>query len=181
MKDLSMHLMDIAQNSVRAKASQVILSVWDVDDSIILQVEDDGTGMDEATIKKVSDPFFTSRTKRKVGLGIPLFKQNAELTGGSILLQSTLGKGTLIKAVFIKTNIDCLPRGDLAQTVTLLMVGHPTVDFVFNYQNKCHYKISSHEIKEAIGEENFHNPRAIRLIRELIEENLAESGFESDF
>ena len=108
-------------------------------------------------------------------------QQNAELTGGHIELESTLGKGTNIKAVFIKTNIDCLPRGDLAQSVTLLMVGHPTVNFIFIYQYKNNYEISSDEIKEAVGEENFHNPKAIRLISEIIHENLAVSGFETDF
>ena len=181
MKDLSMHLMDIAQNSVRAKATQVILSVMENNETIAIQVEDNGSGMDAETQKRVSDPFYTSRTRRKVGLGIPLFKQNAELTGGHIELESTLGKGTNIKAVFIKTNIDCLPRGDLAQSVMLLMVGHPTVNFIFIYQYKNNYEISSDEIKEAVGEENFHNPKAIRLISEIIHENLAVSGFETDF
>lgn len=181
MKDLSMHMMDIAQNSVRAKASLVKLSVLEDGQTITLAIEDNGSGMDAETLAKVSDPFFTSRTRRKVGLGIPLIKQNAEQTGGAITLESEPGVGTRLQATFNKTNIDCLPRGDLAQTITLLMVGHPSVNFIFTYNNITNYQISSHELKEAIGEENFHNPKAIRLIREIIHENLTESGFETDF
>lgn len=181
MKDLAMHMMDIAQNSVRAKATRVKLSVNEDGQSITLEIQDNGTGMDAHTLEKVSDPFFTSRTRRKVGLGIPLIKQNAEQTGGAITLKSAPGEGTLMQARFIKTHIDCLPRGDLAQTITLLMVGHPLVNFEFQYNNKNNYQISSHDIKEAIGEENLHNPKAIRMIREIIDENLKESGFETDF
>ena len=96
-----MHIMDIAQNSVRAKASQVKLSVLEDEQTITLAVEDNGSGMDAETLAKVSDPFFTSRTKRKVGLGIPLIKQNAEQTGGSIVLESEPGKGTEV-TVLIK-------------------------------------------------------------------------------
>jgi len=122
MKDLSMHILDIIQNSVRANASYVELQIIEnkVEDSYSITIKDNGDGMDEDMLAKVSDPFFTTRTTRKVGLGLPLLKQNAERTGGHMKISSVLGEGTKTEAVFSHSNIDrpspswsaALPRPD---------------------------------------------------------------------
>ena len=100
MKDLASHIMDIVQNSVRANAQNIEITIEEhlSGDLLKITVKDDGDGMDEETLKRVRDPFFTSRTVRKVGLGIPLFQQNAERTGGSLSITSQQGKGTIVEA-----------------------------------------------------------------------------------
>ena len=102
MKDLSMHIMDILQNSTRAKATEITLEVLEdsVQDTLTLVFKDNGCGMDEETVQKVINPFFTTRTTRKVGLGLPLLKQNTEQTGGSLKIESKVGVGTTVTAVF---------------------------------------------------------------------------------
>ncbi len=180
MKDLSMHIMDIAQNSVRAKASEVEIDIAEREGVITIRIGDNGTGMDEVTLAKVTDPFFTTRTTRHVGLGLPLIRQSAEQTGGSVDIASKPGVGTKVDVVFIKSHIDCQPWGDLPKTITLLMVGHPDVNFLFRYSNKEKFIISSNDIKEAAGAGNFHNPRTIKLIGAIMDENMAEAGFKPD-
>ena len=101
MKDLSMHIMDILQNSTRAKANNITLEVlenYDAD-TLTLIFKDDGCGMNAETVEKVTNPFFTTRTTRKVGLGLPLLKQNTEMTGGSMKIDSEVGVGTTVTAV----------------------------------------------------------------------------------
>jgi hypothetical protein len=180
MKDLSMHIMDIAQNSVDAKASQVNINVSEDSDVIIIELIDNGSGMDAGTVARVTDPFYTSRKTRRVGLGLPLIKMGAEQTGGSLSIVSQPGEGTTVTVRFIASSIDCQPWGDLPQTITLLMVGHPSVNFCFRYCNEEQFDISTNDIKEAVGAENLHNPRAIKLIASIIGENIAQAGFKPD-
>ena len=136
MRDLSLHILDLAQNSVRAEASLVEIAV-SVDEKkwITISIADDGKGMDETLKNSVLSPFATTRTTRKVGLGIPLMAQNARLTGGDVRIESTLGEGTTLTATLDGSSIDCLPLGDLAGTVTSLVSANPErPDFVLN----CH-------------------------------------------
>ncbi len=132
MEDISLHLLDILQNSVSAGATLIECCFSRKEDVLSLSVEDNGKGMDEQTLKAAVDPFYTSKAfrKKKVGLGIPLFAQSATLSGGSFDLQSELGKGTILKASFVVSSIDALPLGDVALTMVTCIVAHPKVDFV---------------------------------------------------
>lgn len=175
MRDLSMHITDIVQNSVRAESKLVYLTIEETGDLLIMTFADDGTGMDEATVAKVTDPFFTSRTTRKVGLGIPLLKQNAELTGGYLQIQSEPGKGTRLTAALGLHHIDRQPMGDLPSTVAMLMTGNPGVDLVFSYlKGSDEFVLDSREVKDTLGGVDIGMPQVTSFLREMIDENLKE-------
>lgn len=125
MKELSLHLLDIAQNSISAGARHVDLRVEESGERLVLTVADDGRGMAPEFLAAVTDPFTTTRTTRKVGLGLPLLRLAAEQTGGSLAVESQEGKGTTVTAVFHTGHIDCPPLGDTAATVALLVQGLP--------------------------------------------------------
>ncbi len=133
MRDISLHLMDIVQNSLRAQAALVqIRMALDEKGTLTLVVEDDGSGMDQELIRRVQSPFATTRTSRKVGLGLPLYTENARRTGGGVTIDSEMGKGTKVTAVFHTGHIDCLPMGDIAETILALVIAHPQApDFAF--------------------------------------------------
>jgi hypothetical protein len=177
MKDLSLHILDIANNSIRAGASLVTLAITENtdDDTLIICITDDGCGMTEEELKMASDPFFTSRKTRKVGLGIPLFKQNAEQTGGWLKLQSTKGKGTRIEAMFRLSHLDRPPMGDLASVFVLLMAGTQGVEFELNYATPVgKYSISSVEIKDILDDVPLTEIEVQKQIEGLILSNLLE-------
>ncbi len=136
MKELSLNILDIAQNSFTAGASLTEILITEKENRFIIQVKDDGCGMSEETLNKVSNPFYTTRTTRKVGLGIPLFRLAAEQTGGYIEIQSSQkpeDHGTVITGVFFKDHIDFTPLGDIASTVCLLAQGCGEGDVVFRH------------------------------------------------
>ncbi len=132
MQDISLHLLDILQNSVSAGASLIVCRFSKSCDTLSLSVADNGKGMDEKTLQAALDPFYTSKEhrKKKVGLGIPLFAQSALLSGGSFDLQSSPGAGTKLEAVFVQSSIDALPLGDVTTTLITCIIAHPQVDFV---------------------------------------------------
>ncbi len=123
MENIALHIYDIVENSINAQASliEVIISYNTNSKLFSFTVIDNGKGMDDVTIKKVSDPFFTTRKTRKVGLGLSLLKQNCELAGGKLTIESKLNKGTRVEAIFDTGHIDCLPIGDIAGVLSLLM------------------------------------------------------------
>ena len=175
MKDLSMHIMDIAQNSVRGKAHLVQVAIVEKGEDLIIHVEDDGVGMDAETVAKVTDPFYTSRTTRKVGLGIPLIKQNAEQTDGKLDLTSELGKGTILRAIFGRYHIDRPPMGDIPGTVAQLISGNSELDFVFSYEKDGEtYRLDSREVKEILGDVDIRLPKVANFLKQMIDENLKE-------
>ncbi len=181
MKDLSMHIMDIVQNSVRAKATNVALSIIIEDDWLTIRVKDDGTGMDTETLARVSDPFYTSRTTRKVGMGIPLIVQNAELTGGTIQLESQLGVGTVLSATFGRQHIDRPPMGDIASTAAMMITGNEGVNLQFEVQRGDEqFAISTNEVKEVLGDVDIRLPKVTSFLKQMIEENLKELKIEFD-
>ena len=134
MKEIALHLLDIVQNSVKAGAAHVdIRFTLSEGGALTMVVQDDGCGMSPEFVARVRSPFVTTRTTRKVGLGIPLMAQNARLTGGDVRIESTVGKGTTLTAALDGSSIDCLPLGDLAGTVASLVSANPeTPDFVLN-------------------------------------------------
>lgn len=135
MKELALHLLDIAENSVAANAQNITISVLfnTEQDLLQLSIEDDGKGMDAERLQRITDPFVTSRTTRKVGLGIPLFKAAAESCNGSFDIQSALGQGTKVTAIFQESHIDRMPLGDLKSTLISLLIGYPDVHWVLKY------------------------------------------------
>ena len=140
MKELSLNILDIVENSTKAKAEFVEIEIIEKNDTLIINITDDGIGMTEETLRSVSDPFYTTRTTRKVGMGIPLFRFAAEQTGGSLTITSRYinefpaDHGTTVSACFNKAHIDFTPLGDIISTVVTLIQGHPCVDFLFTHR-----------------------------------------------
>ena len=172
-----MHIMDILQNSTRAGATEVTLEVIEnsAADTLTIRFIDNGCGMDAETVQKVINPFFTTRTTRKVGLGLPLLKQNTEQTGGSLDIQSEKGKGTTVTAVFGLTHLDRPPMGDLAGTVVLTASAYPNIRFIFHYQNdKVDYVFDTKEVNEALDGISIQEPEVIEYLKDMIESNISE-------
>jgi hypothetical protein len=173
MKDLSMHILDIAENSVKAKATLVDLELKYIDDVLEMTIRDNGFGMDVEMVKNITDPFVTSRTSRKVGLGLPFLKMNAEQTGGNVIVESEPGKGTTVKATFVTSHIDCVPQGNLASTLALLMTGNPDVNIRISIVKKdVNFEISSEEINEILDGVPISHPKVGIFIRNMIKETI---------
>lgn len=140
MKELSLNILDIAENSVKAGASLTEILLSEADGVLTLVIRDNGCGMTEEVVRGVVDPFYTTRTTRKVGLGLPLLKLTAEMTGGTMQVVSRAvadfpaDHGTTVTATFGITHIDCPPLGDVVETVVTLIQGHPDTDFVFSHK-----------------------------------------------
>ncbi len=135
MVTLGMHMIDIVQNAILAQAGQITITLEErVADALLLfRVEDDGSGMDHRSLERLTDPFFTTRTTRRMGLGIPFLKMTCEQTGGSLRVTSAEGKGTTVEALFRTDTPDCLPLGDLEGSLLLLVMANPAIRFRFNY------------------------------------------------
>ncbi|NVO11531.1 MAG: ATP-binding protein [Bacteroidales bacterium] len=177
MKDLSLHILDIIQNSLAANAKLIEISIDENErkDLIEITIKDDGKGMSKEFAESVTDPFTTTRTTRKVGLGIPLLKQNAERTGGCLTIDSQLGQGTIITAAFKPSNIDCPVLGDIAGVISLTVSGNPSIDFVYNHKiNDNLFTFNTKEIKEVLGEIPINDNSVYKLLKELIQSNLEE-------
>jgi anti-sigma regulatory factor (Ser/Thr protein kinase) len=158
MKELSLNILDVAKNSVVAGAENVIISlVTDADGILTLTIKDDGCGMTEETVKNVTDPFYTTRTTRKVGMGLPLLKLAAEQTGGYLKLESSKaenGHGTTVTAVFDTKSIDFMPLGDIISTICILIAGSPEIDFEFSdITDKREVRLHTTELKAVLGED----------------------------
>src|SRR5690554_3090721 len=160
MLDLSLHLLDVIENSVRAGATLINIIV-DVDDNrnlLSFKIIDNGNGMSAETLAGAQNPFYTSKTsKKKIGLGIPLFKQNAEACDGSFSMRSVLGEGTVLEATFKKDHIDRMPVGSLADTIINSIIGHPETDFylqlLHNTQDQTlTYEFDTRLLKEELGD-----------------------------
>lgn len=174
MNNLSFHITDITANSIRANASEIGLFVEEQDRQILIRITDNGSGMDPETMALVTNPFYTTRTTRKVGLGIPFLIQNAEQTGGSVSIKSDPGKGTEVVATFYSDHIDCPPWGDLSGTVAMLISANPDVNVSFQYRSERTpgYFICTDEIKEMLDGFPLSHPKVMLLLKELLEENI---------
>lgn len=174
MTELSLNVLDIAQNSVKAKATLIEISV-DADtqkDSLTIIIKDNGCGMDEETVRQVTDPFYTTRTTRRVGLGVPLYKMAAEMTGGSFDIKSQAGKGTTVTARFVLSSIDRMPLGDMCGTMETLIVYNTHIDFVYSYTvDGRSFTLSTVEMKNILGNIPLDNPEIVRYIRDFLREN----------
>ncbi|MFA8299907.1 MAG: ATP-binding protein [Hyphomicrobiales bacterium] len=177
MKDLSMHIMDIVQNSTRAKAKLIEIYIVESEkkNQLDIVIKDDGMGMDKDMLDNVTDPFTTSRTSRKVGMGLPLFKQSAEQSNGNLSISSQKGVGTIVNVEFELNHFDRPPMGDMAEAISMIITGNPDFDFVYSHiTDKDEYVVDSREVKEAIDGVPISSPDVYNLMKEMIGENLKE-------
>ncbi|MCD6362673.1 MAG: ATP-binding protein [Synergistetes bacterium] len=175
MEELALHIIDLVENSVSAGASliKVIVEISEAKDKLKMVVEDNGKGMSEEEAKCALDPFITTKSGKKVGLGIPLLAQTAELCGGELKIESEKGKGTKVIVEMRLKHIDRPPLGDFASTFFTLVFGHSDIDFLIKVKTDYgEMKIDTTEIKKAIGREAFSHPEVISFMREKIEREL---------
>jgi hypothetical protein len=175
MNDLAMHILDIVQNSISAGASniwiEVLLSI--ARDLLSISVKDDGKGMTPEMVAKVTDPYCTTRTTRKVGLGLPLLRQGAEQAGGSLSIDSTVGVGTTVKAEYGLSHIDRPPMGDLANAYVLLLGANPDINIVLHYTtDEEDFSISTKELDEALDGLPLNDPQVMKLVYEMVSSNI---------
>jgi signal transduction histidine kinase len=187
VQDLSLHLLDIIENSARAdsKLITIIIEVDDEKDRMRIMVKDDGTGMDATTLAMAQDPFYTSKLERekKVGLGIPLFKQNVEQWNGSFMMRSQLGHGTELMADFQLDNIDRIPLGNIKDTFLGCIIGHPEIDFCITLlhkmnENELEFKFMTSIIREELGDIPITYPDVISYIDNEINEGIQNTKME---
>jgi len=172
MKELSLHILDIAENSVGACSTQITIEVREniANDRLRICVIDNGKGMSPEQVVKVIDPFVTTRTTRKVGLGIPLLKAAAELCDGYLTIESQLGLGTKLTVEFKKSHIDRMPMGDLPGTILQLVVGYPTINIIFVYSvNEIEQIFDDKLIKQELQGIPLTEPEILAYIRKEIE------------
>jgi len=177
MTELSLNVLDVAQNSVKAKAKLIEIRV-DIsvrDNSLIIAIDDDGCGMTPEQLEKVTDPFFTTRSTRDIGLGVPFFKQAAEITGGSFEITSKLGEGTKVRAVFVLDSVDRVPLGDMTGTMETLILYNTDIDFTYGYNaDGTGFTLSTRELKETLGGIPLDTPEIAEYIRDYLKENTSE-------
>ena len=178
LDDLSKHVLDIAENSMAAGARRIVVTLQERDREgwVELRVEDDGCGMDPETVARVTDPFVTSRTTRRVGLGIPFLKQVAELCDGELHLASEKGKGTTLAARFRADAVDCPPLGDLAATVVTLLAGSPDRSWTFRFfRGDGAFEVDRDALVEILEDPRlFQTPAVAHWVRNYVEEGLTE-------
>lgn len=179
MRTLAEHILDIAQNSVRAKATliEIIVEENKKSDLWTLTITDNGCGMDQEILQQVTNPFFTSRTTRKVGLGLALLQQNATTAGGRLTMDSKPGEGTFLQADFLLSHVDRPPVGNIGESLYLLFLGYTTGEL--KYEHKCEmntFNICTSDLREVLGKVSFQNKEVRDGIIELINTNLDEIG-----
>lgn len=176
MRELSLNVMDVVQNSITAKAGLIEISQKTNGELLVISIKDNGGGMTVEQVESVTNPFFTTRTTRDVGLGIPLFKMACEQTGGSFLIESEKGVGTTVVANFIHSHIDMTPVGNMNETILLLITCNPDIDFVYtNELDGKSFTLDTRELREVLGNDvPLNNPDVVAWIRENLAENEAE-------
>lgn len=177
MKTLSDHILDIVQNSIRANATliEIIVEENKKSDLCILRIEDNGWGMNKEILEQATNPFFTTRTTRKVGLGLSLLKQNAEMANGKFSIQSELNKGTVVEATFQYSNVDRPELGDVWNTFYLTMLSNDKVEIIYEHiTNKGSFKISSAEVQSNIEGISMQQTEIREAITDLIKNNITD-------
>lgn len=174
MTELSLNILDIANNSISADATLIEISI-NVDsnaDTLSISIYDNGCGMNKEQLSKATDPFYTTRTTREVGLGIPFFRQEAIDTDGSFNITSELGEGTTIDAVFGLSHIDRMPLGDINSTIFTLVIMNPHIDFLYTYEvDTDRFQLDTREFKSILGDIPFDNPDVSTFIKSYLSKN----------
>ena len=181
MKELSLNILDITENSVKAGATLTEISIDEKDNTLTLTVTDDGCGMTDEVLKTVLNPFYTTRTTRKVGMGLPLLKLAAEQTGGGLEIYSKhkdnfpSDHGTTVKTVFHTNHIDCAPLGDVVETVKTLIQGHPDTDFLFTHtKNGGEVSLDTRELRTVLEGVPLNTYEVIKWIEEYLKEQYSQ-------
>ena len=174
MRELSLNVLDIAQNSISAGALLVEIEVIEdsVNHDLLIGIYDDGKGMTPEQLESVRDPFFTTRTTRKVGMGIPLFKFAAEMTGGRLEMESEVGVGTKVRAYFKTDHLDFTPIGDMTSTIITLVTMNLHMDFIYRRKlNSDEFTVDTRQLKEILGDVPLNEPSIVSWIQQYINEN----------
>jgi anti-sigma regulatory factor (Ser/Thr protein kinase) len=179
MLELAMHILDLAQNSLAAGATVVEIRIREdlPTDLLTIEVEDNGRGMSGDLTRRVTDPFYTSRTTREVGLGLSLFKEAAERCGGQLTVESEEGRGTKVCASFRLDHFDRAPLGDMGETLACLISGNPEVDFIYEHEvNRQSYRLETREMREILGPVGLDDASVLYFIRQDVEKGLKKIG-----
>lgn len=177
MQEIAMNILDIAYNSIKAKANLIEIIIHDSCklNIINIQIIDNGKGMDQETVKKVIDPFYTTRTTRKVGLGIPIFKENIEATGGKFEIASTVNVGTKVMGEFVKNHLDTPPMGNIVDTIITLIQANDKIDYLFKYINDTNeFILDTREVKTLLEGVPINQPEIILWLKDYIKEGLCK-------
>lgn len=171
MKDLSLHLMDIVQNSISAKASEICISLTadEKADILTMRIADNGEGIEESLLKNITSPFATTRKTRRAGMGISLLKASSNMAGGDLEIYSKRFEGTTLEASFKISHIDRLPLGDIAETIVTLIMANPDIEFELDLSNKkdC-FNFSTKEAKKQLKEVSITQFEVLIWIRDYI-------------
>lgn len=182
-RDLSQHILDITENGVKADATLLHIDIVEdlTADRLTLSIQDNGSGMDAEMVRRVADPWVTTRTTRKVGLGIPFLKQTAEMCDGNFEIRSQLGQGTTTQATFRHSHIDRPPLGDLIGTLICIIVGYPAIDLAYRHQvEQREFTLDTRDIREILGGDiSLSDPEVLGFLRETLTEGLRELGAET--
>ncbi len=175
MQDLSLHILDLAENATRAGATLIEIDIREDanKDRLKITIKDNGRGMDAEMLKRATDPFVTTRTTRRVGMGLPLLKQAAKETGGHLLLTSEQGKGTKVVATFRESHLDRRPYGDMGATLITLIMGNPGLDFIYTSDLQGEeIEVDTRSIRtELKGRLRINDPAVMGLIQDLFKES----------
>ena len=177
MIELALHILDIAENSLRAGATLVEIEVIEdlARDRLSIMVRDNGHGMSPEELERALDPFYTTKKVRRIGLGLPMLKQAAHNAQGRFSLESEPGRGTVVRAEFRHSHIDRQPLGDIAGVVTMLILGSPGIDFVYRHsKDGREYVLDTRENREGLGQVPLNCMEVLNLIRDNISEGLEE-------
>ena len=178
LPEISLNILDIAQNSIRAEANLIEIGVL-IDrkaDTLTVIINDNGCGMTKEQIAHVEDPFFTTRSTRKIGLGVPFFKMSAIITGGSFEITSEVKVGTKVKAVFVLSHIDRMPLGDINSTIHTLVTYNTNIDFVYTYEfDGESFVLDTRQMREILGGVPLDAPEVSEYIKEYLDENKKEA------
>jgi hypothetical protein len=181
VQDFSLHILDLVENSINAKAKRIEIQIDEDEgnDLLTIEISDNGAGMSEEMVAKVLDPFVTTRTTRKVGLGLSLFSQAAQECDGNATIRSELGKGTQLKGTFRLSHIDLKPWGSMVETILTLVIGNPEIDFFYQHRKGAfEYTLDSAVIKRELDGVSLSNPDVVTLLRNDLKENLNEIGID---
>jgi len=175
VKELSLHILDIVQNSTKARATEIRIEVLeDIPANLFrITIRDNGCGIGEKELRTITNPFTTSRTTRRVGLGLALLQAAAEQCRGALTIESQEGQGTTVSATFEHDHIDRQPLGDIVSTLISLMIGHPEIDFVYRHQvNDRIFRLHTQDIRQELGDVLLSDAPVVHFLTEYIQENI---------
>lgn len=176
MRELSLHLLDLVQNSIEAGAHKVTLEiVEDIHkmDTFLIRVTDNGRGMTEETCKNVIDPFVTTRTTRRIGLGLPLIDMSTKRCNGHLTVTSTVGKGTVVEALYQHSHLDRPPLGNIVETIRSIVIANPELDFSYCHKvNQATFSLATGELIEILGDVSLTQPDVLVWFHEYLTDNV---------